>query len=83
MARMIRTAGQVGVALALLGAAAANAQTGPEAPAATDGPQLRPFCTDRPTKSDGACTVDAGHFQIESDLFNATPQRSQGVTTDT
>jgi len=44
---------------------------------------LRPFCTDRPTKSSGACTVDAGHFQIESDIFNATFQRTGGVTTDT
>ncbi len=82
----------------ILGAAAARADpdpqptaAGPQAdasgPAVEAGqgaaPQLRPLCTDRPTKSNGACTVDAGHFQIESDLFNATTQRSGAVTTDT
>ena len=45
--------------------------------------QLRPFCTDRPTKGTGPCTVDAGHIQIESDIFNATFQDSGGITTDT
>jgi len=44
---------------------------------------LRPFCTDRPTKSTGACTVDEGHFQLESDLFNFTRDRSGGVDSDT
>lgn len=43
---------------------------------------LRPFCTDRPTKGTGPCTVDAGHLQIESDLFNATIADSGGVSTD-
>src|SRR5215472_1486261 len=45
--------------------------------------QLRPFCTDRPSKGTGPCTVDAGHLQIESDIFNATLQNSNGVVTDT
>src|SRR5205814_3549279 len=44
---------------------------------------LRPFCTDRPTKGTGPCTVDAGHLQIESDIFNATQQNSDGAVTDT
>ena len=44
---------------------------------------LRPFCTDRPTKGTGPCTVDAGHLQIESYVFNATLQNSDGVVTDT
>jgi hypothetical protein len=44
---------------------------------------LRPFCTDRPTKGTGPCTVDAGHLQIESDVFNATLQNSDGIVTDT
>lgn len=43
----------------------------------------RAFCTDRPTKSTGACTVDAGHLQYESDLVNFTYDRSDGVTTQT
>lgn len=45
--------------------------------------QLRAFCTDRPTKGTGPCTVDAGHLQIESDIFNATLQNGEGVVTDT
>lgn len=44
---------------------------------------LRPFCTDRPTKGTGVCTIDAGHFQIELDIFNATFQNADGVTTST
>lgn len=44
---------------------------------------LRPFCTDRPTKNTGPCTIDAGHLQIESDVFNATFDHEDGVTTDT
>ena len=45
--------------------------------------QMRPFCTDRPTKGTGPCTVDAGHIQIESDILNMTFQNSDGVVTDT
>ncbi len=44
---------------------------------------LRSFCTDRPTKSTGPCTVDAGHWQIESDLFNVTLDHSGGLDTTT
>jgi hypothetical protein len=44
---------------------------------------LRPFCTDRPTKNTGPCSIDAGHFQIESDIFNVTTDHEDGVTTDT
>lgn len=44
---------------------------------------LRPFCTDRPTKNTGPCTIDAGHFQLESDIFNYTNDRQGAVTTDT
>jgi hypothetical protein len=42
-----------------------------------------PICTDRPTKSNYACTVDAGHFQYESDIANGSYLRLNGVTTDT
>jgi hypothetical protein len=45
--------------------------------------QMRPFCTDRPTKGTGPCTVDAGHIQIESDILNMTFQNSDGVVADT
>ncbi|MEO8925799.1 MAG: transporter, partial [Caulobacteraceae bacterium] len=44
---------------------------------------LRALCTDRPTKSTSPCTVDAGHFQIESDLANVTVDRNSGATTTT
>lgn len=45
--------------------------------------KLRDLCTDRPTKSTGACTVDPGHFQVESDIVNVTLDRSGGVDTNT
>jgi hypothetical protein len=48
---------------------------------ATD--KLRDLCTDRPTKSSSPCTVDPGHFQIESDLFNAVFDRTGGIDTNT
>src|ERR1700726_482645 len=41
---------------------------------------LRPLCTDRPTKSTAPCTVDAGHWQIESDVYNFTEQTVDGVS---
>jgi hypothetical protein len=45
--------------------------------------QLRSLCTDRPTKSTSPCTVDAGHWQLESDVYNYTTQTTDGVTTTT
>jgi hypothetical protein len=44
---------------------------------------LRSFCADRPTKSTGPCTVDAGHFQLESDAVNVTYDTSNGADTTT
>lgn len=43
---------------------------------------LRDLCPDRPGKGTGTCTVDAGHFQVEMDAFDATLQHADGVTTD-
>src|SRR2546423_1840980 len=40
------------------------------------------ICADRPTKSNNACAVEAGAWQLETDLFNDTFQREGGVTTD-
>ncbi len=34
--------------------------------------QMRPFSTDRPGKTHSSLTVDAGHFQFESDFWNYT-----------
>jgi len=45
--------------------------------------RLRGFCTDRPTKSTGPCTVDAGHLQVEVDLVDLAVQRSGGIRTQT
>jgi len=42
---------------------------------------LRSLCTDRPTKSTAPCTVDAGHWQLESDVYNFTTDTAGGVTT--
>jgi hypothetical protein len=42
--------------------------------------QLRTFCTDRPTKSNLPCTVDAGHFQYEADVVNWAYTRTDGMT---
>ena len=55
------------------------------APAASAGGanDVTPICADRPTKSNGACTVDSGHFQYEMGLVDLTMQRQSGVTTDT
>jgi hypothetical protein len=44
--------------------------------------QMRSFCTDRPTKSNLPCTVDAGHFQYESDVINWSYAHTGGVTTN-
>lgn len=44
---------------------------------------LQPICADRPTKSNGPCTVDQGHWQVEADLVNAAFMHAGGVTTDT
>jgi len=44
---------------------------------------LRPLCPDRPGKGTSACTLDAGHFQLEIDAFDGSFQRTDGVTSDT
>jgi hypothetical protein len=41
-----------------------------------------PICPDRPSKSTGACTVPAGHWQLETGVADWTHDRSHGVTTD-
>ena len=43
--------------------------------------QLRSFAPDRPPKADSAYTVDAGHFQYETDLLNYSNTNFGGVTT--
>jgi hypothetical protein len=43
---------------------------------------LEELCTDRPTKSNFACTVDEGHFQYEADGINFSHLDVGGTTTD-
>jgi hypothetical protein len=81
------------VAVVLGTPAVASAQDGPASPPPNNAPpaaaapaasgDLSAICTDRPTKSNAACTVDAGHFQYEADIANGTFQHLDGVTTDT
>ncbi len=49
----------------------------------TDKPKLRAFCADRPAQATLPCTVDKGHFQLETDVFSATYDRSGGAVTNT
>ena len=42
---------------------------------------MREFSTDRPDATESPCTVDAGHFQIETDLFKTEHFNIAGVTT--
>ena len=49
-------------------------------PTPTD--QMRPFSTDRPTKSNVPYTVDAGHFQYEGDIFIYTFDNTSTPDTD-
>lgn len=41
-----------------------------------------PICTDRPTKSNAACTVPRGLVQLETDLLNLTRLDAGGARTD-
>jgi Putative MetA-pathway of phenol degradation len=50
---------------------------------ASSAPALSAICTDRPTKTNYACTVDAGHFQYESDVINDSSFELNGTTTNT
>jgi hypothetical protein len=63
--------------IAALLAAPAAAQTVPTASTAD-----APICTDRPTKSNFACTVPKGLVQIEADGFTWISNRSAGARTD-
>jgi hypothetical protein len=70
---------------ALCGALAIGGQARAQVadPGASTAPALPAICTDRPTKSNYACTVEAGHFQYEADAANGTFLKQNGVSTDT
>lgn len=42
---------------------------------------MRDFATDRPDATESPYTVDAGHFQLETDLFKTEHFKTAGVTT--
>ena len=42
---------------------------------------MREFATDRPDATESPYTVDAGHFQLETDLFKTEHFKSAGITT--
>ncbi|MBE7218275.1 MAG: transporter [Caulobacteraceae bacterium] len=63
-------------------AAAQTAEPGTAAAAAGGSATEPAICTDRPTKANSPCTVEPGDFQIETDLFNGSFQRQDGLTTD-
>jgi hypothetical protein len=75
------------IALGLLTAGAAQAQTvaDPPAAAAADAPGdgLRDFCAQRPGRATPPCILDTGHLQIETGLVDAVFQHSGGVHDDT
>lgn len=73
----------VGLLAPTLSYAAQAEPQGSSQPAAETPPDLSSICTDRPTKSNFACTVDAGHFQYEADLVNGSFLRVDGTATDT
>lgn len=51
-------------------------------PAVAKVPDPGPICTDRPTKSNAACTVPQGKVQVEADLFSWTRIGAGPVRTD-
>ena len=66
-------------AILLASASAALGQTSADTPDST----LPAICTDRPTKSNYACTVEPDHFQYEADIANYATYNAGGVTTQT
>ena len=76
----------IGAALGLLlcaGGAAAQDKSQYTLFNPTPADRMRDFNTDRPTKVNVPYTVDAGHFQIESDLFFYTYDNTSAADTTT
>jgi hypothetical protein len=63
----------------------ANSKAGHHLFNPTPSQDMREFATDRPDKTEAPYTVDAGHFQIETDLFIQTKDRvtDNGSATET
>lgn len=43
----------------------------------TPADKMREFTTDRPDQTEAPYTVDAGHFQLEADIYNTTRDRNE------
>jgi hypothetical protein len=65
------------LALAVLAALPARAQT--EVPAPASAPTLRDFCADRPGKATPPCILDVGHTQLEIGLADAVFKRTHDL----
>ena len=48
----------------------------------TEAAALSPICSDRPGRGTGACTVEAGHWQVEMGVWDSAFQHRAGVTVD-
>ncbi len=73
----------VSLALLSMGASSLQAAEGVDKSAysllnPTPRDQMREMQTDRPDKTEGATTVDAGHLQIETDLYNGSFEKVSG-----
>jgi hypothetical protein len=71
------------IALATVALAAAVPAAAQVANVPTSSAPDAPICTDRPTKSNFACTVPKGKWQVETDLFNYGVTRVGGAETET
>jgi len=77
-----RIAAGMAVLMAASGAAAAaDNKSGYSLQRPTPDSQLRDMSTDRPDKTESPYTVDAGRFQIETDLIAYTRDSESGLTT--
>jgi hypothetical protein len=79
--RSRRMAAGVAVLVAASGSAAAADKSGYSLLRPTPDSQLRDMSTDRPDKTESPYTVDAGRFQIETDLVAYTRDSESGITT--
>ncbi len=69
--------------MALPGLMAAATLAGAALPGVGRADDLRDLCPDRPLRGVSACSVDKGHWQLETDFANWTRDTSGGMTTDT
>ncbi|MDT7933496.1 MAG: transporter [Sphingomonadaceae bacterium] len=79
---LLRVAAMIALALATAPAAAQSTNAEGQAVLPSESAADSPICTDRPTRSNFACTVPKGLFQIESDVASWTRIDVGGVRGD-